>query len=278
MGQQRAISVSDDGNEIGRLTDKLARLAAAAEPMSGDARVLRGDSPRALLAAILREVDETILARTLEIRTPEGGGLSIDVYSRRVLRVNAPVPPGAPEGIEGLSLADAGPEIVGDLLSLLQAFIAESSEAHVNSRPVQTEVEATEYGLAASSLAAMWEMELCAAEAEGAETRIRAFFNACEEQDFCAILYKGRDAMGTAGRGEPLEQLHSFGETALSAMRKNARLIKGPNDLPRFVTLGSGVAGDSSAMMASEGDHLVLVAVPADRLGTVTALWRKTFL
>lgn len=70
----------------------MARLRALQAPATfapGALRVIGGPGMASPLAALLREINETLLGRSLVFSTEAGASLSLDVAGRRVLRVTA---------------------------------------------------------------------------------------------------------------------------------------------------------------------------------------------
>jgi hypothetical protein len=61
-------------SDFARLEEKLAKLRQR-ERTVGEGRKLRGVGPDALLAAIVTEIDETILPRRLSFETPAGSSI-----------------------------------------------------------------------------------------------------------------------------------------------------------------------------------------------------------
>lgn len=278
MGQERAIHVADNDSETRRLAAKLAKLASATEVVSPKGRPLRADSPSSLVAALLTEIDETILARTLEFTSASGAVLSVDVFSRRLLRVNAPVPRGAPKGFEGQVLTDADPRKIGGLLRVFKAFADKDHVAYVKSRPVSKPVEASDYGLAAMILGGLWEMPLQGGTPTTAKARMQAFYDGCEGKAEGWILLKDAAPVVAAGDDGALDRLGAYAEAALEPLVAAKAVARTPAANPAFVLLGTDGPDGLSVMLATEEDHAVLAVIPAAKLDEMSALWRGIFV
>lgn len=87
-------------SDFSRLQEVLAKLSQR-ERASGERRRLKGDSPEALLAALVKEIDETILPRRLVFGTETGLKFHLAVANRRVQALLSPV-----SQIEKLDLSD----------------------------------------------------------------------------------------------------------------------------------------------------------------------------
>ncbi|MBT8408911.1 MAG: hypothetical protein KJN93_04740 [Alphaproteobacteria bacterium] len=268
--------MSDDDGEQSRLTDKLAKLAAAAEIVSPEGRALRADNPRSLLAAVLAEIDETMLARTLRFRTGSGTELSVDVFSRRLLRINPPAPTGSPKGFEKQALTDADTPRIHDLFRLFKAFSGSDRVAYVSSGPVDNPIDASEYGIAATTLADLWKLPLAKSGIGTPQTRIQRFCEECGEMGAAWIRLDGEQPVDTGGTESALAQLGAYAETALRDIREASDIIRAPAEGPRFVLLGQ--TGGLSVALAGEDGHSVLVLADALQIEAVAAAWRGIFI
>ena len=103
-------------SDFARLKAKLAKLAQR-ERTAGEARRLKGGNAGELIAALVTEIDETILPRRLTL-TSEGRALHLAVANRRLQAMLSPAP-----DVEGaLDLADKiywGDEVPSEVLGRL---------------------------------------------------------------------------------------------------------------------------------------------------------------
>ncbi|WP_068114858.1 hypothetical protein [Tropicimonas marinistellae] len=144
------------------LQHKIERLAAAGAS-SAAGRQLRAFGGRTLLASVLQEIDETVLARTLRLANAEGRELLLDVHNRRVLRVRAP----SARQFCGRALSTIwqpedtrDPETISFLRDLLDGFIAESDALQVWEETQTAEQPEDGFGISAKKLADAWEVVL----------------------------------------------------------------------------------------------------------------------
>jgi hypothetical protein len=122
-------------SEDRRLRDKLAKLAA--EEAAGGPRRLSAAPGSDLTRAILEEIDETILARTITFRSDGGAVLALEVANRRLL-----------------GLAEASPDAVApaDRARLLAPLPADDDEALAAVAHVLRHFAEGQPGLAVSSV------------------------------------------------------------------------------------------------------------------------------
>lgn len=137
---------------------RLHGLQTMAHLAPGGARVLAGMSEANQLAAVLREINETVLARALIFESSGGSSLSLDVAGRRILRVTAA------SGLQDVETCLAAPtledEQKDDLIKLLQAVAAPRHELRVTSGPMEREIDGVSVGLPVALLADLCLVEL----------------------------------------------------------------------------------------------------------------------
>jgi hypothetical protein len=139
----------------------VARLKALQEPAQvapGGARMIAGLQEASQLTALLRELNETILARSLRFESSGGTSLTLDVAGRRVLRLTE---------VNGIGGADAclaahalEDEHKDDLTRILQAVAAPRQELRVTSGPMERETDGMSVGLPVALVADLLLVEL----------------------------------------------------------------------------------------------------------------------
>jgi hypothetical protein len=139
----------------------VARLKALQDPShiaAGGGRVIADLHDPSPVAALLREVNETILARSLRFESAGGSSLTLDVAGRRVLRLTEAT------GVTGAESCLAAPaledEHKDDLIRLMQAVAAPRHELRVSSRPMEREVDGMSVGLPVALVADLLLIEL----------------------------------------------------------------------------------------------------------------------
>ena len=139
----------------------MARLTALQTPARlapGGARVVAEIGHRNPLAAILREVNETILTRSLTFESGSGSSLTLEVAGRRVLRLTGAT------GLAGAEPCLAAPVLEDDhkdaLIKLLQALAVPRSEVRVISAPPARGADGVSVGLPVALLADLCLIEL----------------------------------------------------------------------------------------------------------------------
>jgi hypothetical protein len=133
------------------ILSRLQSLQTPARVAPGGARIIATASDPNPLAALLREVNETMLGRALTFESRIGTNLTLEVSGRRVLRVTAA------NGLDGAESCLSVPALEDaqkdDLIKLLQAFAATHQELRVTATPVSREREGVSVGLPVALLA-----------------------------------------------------------------------------------------------------------------------------
>lgn len=151
----------------------LARLTALSTPAQlapGGARVIADIGHPNPMAALLREVNETILGRSLRVESSGGSSLTLDIAGRRVLRLSdATGVSGAERCLAAETLED---EHKDELILVMQAVAARRHELRVTSLPLTGGGDGVSVGLPVALLADLLLIDLnetASAEAEPVE-------------------------------------------------------------------------------------------------------------
>lgn len=139
----------------------VARLKALQDPSHiapGGGRVIAGLHDASPLTALLREANETIMARSLRFESGNGTSVTLDVAGRRFLRL------AEAQGVGGAEACIAAPaledDLKDDLIKVLQAVAAPRSELRVTSLPMTRETEGMSVGLPVALVADLLLIEL----------------------------------------------------------------------------------------------------------------------
>jgi hypothetical protein len=103
------------------------------------------------LAALLCEINETVLGRTLTFESGAGSSLSLEVSGRRVLRLTAAT--ALPEAEDLLEIEALDDEHKDRLIKVVQAAAAPGHELHVRALPMTRDVDGVSVGLPVALLA-----------------------------------------------------------------------------------------------------------------------------
>lgn len=251
-----------------RLRDKLAKLAAEAETVEDGRRRL---SPGAagLLAAMLAEIDETVLGRRITFETDGGRRLSVEVANRRLLRMSeAPDENAGPEGL----LGPLGPDTDGILPAVVAAMrrLGEGQDSLlVATVPLDAASKPDVLGRSVAALARATGIDLYSdtapAEASGG-------FSASVSG--LAVAVRRFAPSPSAPTGAQAGRLEALDEDGLRQILGQI----GPKGARagRFILLSGDAVSDALFVGCETEDATVAALVPATRSGEVIALWRAT--
>lgn len=253
-------------SDFARLEALLAELAAR-ERTPGEGRRLKGP----LLAALVREIDETILPRRLSLETP-AGPLHLAVANRRLQALLTPVPDieGA-EALGGTPLPDAEDPHVPALKTLLERAFGDAEALALSARRLD-QTFGSDIGVPAMQLGRAWGVSETGPKAAlPPEEMMDAFLAALEGGPVAWLRIKGEAVTGQSG---PEARTAALGEQA-------AVFLDGY--FAKFETLfdigakacGTLIAGAGEAMVFVEiGEESAFLAGPEAEMLQVAARWQ----
>jgi hypothetical protein len=251
-------------SEDKRLRDKLAKLAD--EEAGAGERRLSGD----LVEAMLEEIDEAILGRTLTFRGEDGAVLALQAANRRLLCVTA-----VPEGLaveRAMVLAPLGPEDEAALAAVagaLKAFAAGRREVVVTALPFDQPLDPGMRGRSAAAVAKVLGITLYDRPAPVAMPDPAQGFDAGFARLALAVAaVSGEDPSPATGPdADAVGRLSRFGTDGIAAILREV-------EAGSFVVL----AGGTQAVFAGRkpNGRAVVALLPAERAQAAVALWRAT--
>jgi hypothetical protein len=275
---------------------RLQALQAVSHRAPGGARVIATITGTSPLAALLREVNETVLPRSLIFESSVGSSLTLEVAGRRVLRVAAVTGlVGAEKCIEAPTLED---EHKDDLIKLFQGVAAPRHELRVMTAPVLREVDGVSVGLPVALLADLCLIELNEVEPAEQEpeelepevpaTDMRPAADDLPELDFLGRLARdigpamvswlisgGTDDGLTEGPEEMLDHLRGFLEDEIEALTRQLDMVSMVPAGPVCLVLGASLVEGHSILCARAGDAMLLGVIEGDGTQTLLRAWNS---
>ncbi|WP_394180582.1 hypothetical protein [Yoonia maritima] len=251
------------------IANKLAALLADNEVYVGGSRIIsQGGSPTPL-AAVLNEVDATVLERTL-VFSIDDVNVSMIVAGRRLrglVEVSGNVPEAA--NVIGKVLSRDEPETLqaaGDLMLLL---CASANRVTVRSLPVQPLGTSSEAGISAGGLAKLWHIDLDAKPVALIERFLTANSN-----DMTAYVYVSNgDVAKTVGDVGMLEALWS---TQVAEFRKRHRAVQPKQEGARLFCLNEPLGEGTTVAVAIDGNDVGLFSYKPSQMPKIVAAWTAT--
>lgn len=242
------------------LRAKLARLAA--ETPGARHRRLEGPDAEALIAAIVAEIDLTVLGRTLDFENARGEVLALDAAGRRLLRLRG-LPPGpgaaAAADLMGRPLSGADAPALADLRALLAAFAGDGGALTLRVGRLTAPPDGAEIGCHARTLAEIWSRP-GAAPAVPHGAGIAGFVEACAARAPAWLVTEGGTVSAQSPPSPARDRLLRLARS--DAPARGSCVVTGVPGAP--VLLFRGVLGDQH----------VLLSYPAAGLQELLSYWR----
>jgi len=252
-------------SDLTALAQKIAALAANDAVYEGGARVISAAGEPAPLVAILSEIDETILERTLEINA-DGKTLRLVAAGRRLRGIAAVDAPGA-EAVIGQSLSREEPEVLQGVFDVLSNACGDVQHLRVRPLPAEPFGKGGERGVSAKGLAEIWGVDIDTAPAPPFERFLKIANGAAS-----SLIY--------LNAGEVIDQkgdadaLHVILDTQLAAFQAQQAKLSAVGDGPQLVSLENALADGSSATLVVSGEQIVLIAHDAGAIGPLHRAWK----
>ena len=265
------------------IRSRLQVLQAASRFAPGGRRMIAAAEGGNPLAALLREVNETILGRSLQFEADGKASLTMDVAGRRILRVTDA------SGVEGAEsclgvkvLSEANRD---DLAGLLVAFAGGKTALSVLAKPPERGGEGMSVGLPVALLADVLGVDLnqtaeddrAKAEAAPPPTEQLGFVSTIVaemgEGLLAWLVQAGTADPQSGGLDEMVQHLQGFLDDEYEALAKQLDQVALSPDDPVCTVLGTSLlAGHSILCVRAEGEVLLGV-VAGDAAGTVLRAW-----
>lgn len=256
-------------SELTALTDKLAALAAEDEVYVAGARVITQDSGEVAMAAVLREVDSTVLERTL-VFTIGKVDVSAIVAGRRLRGIFAVAEDIAgAEQVVGQVLSREESETVQAAGTLIRALCTDANRVTVRSKPMEPFGTSADAGISAGDLADIWDVDLDATPAPPVVRFMTA--NATSLQAYL-YLTDGKTVAEAAGDTAPLQAIW---DDQVIAFRKRQKELSGKVSAGPHLTCLEGAFGPGTAVaIAMSGDEVCICTFAPDQMGALAVSWR----
>jgi hypothetical protein len=275
----------------------IARLRALQTPATIDAggsRVIADAGTSNPLAALLREVNETILGRALRFEGSGGTSLTLETSGRRVLRVTeARGLPGAEACLATEVLEDENKD---DLIKLMQALALPRHELRVTISARGVAGEGVSVGLPVALLADLLLVDLnTATDSESIEpaptpeplrledavlpdaptqvARNLGRFVQSLGPTLMAWVIRGEADGLTDGPEEMVTHLQGFLDDEVEALQRQLDLVSGRPGSPACMMLGTTLTEGNGVLCARSGEAILLALFEGSPSNTLIRAW-----
>lgn len=257
--------------DVRRLKDKINKLAAPPSP-APEGRVILLGSHGTPLAAILREVDETVLPRRLIFRRGEGT-LTVAAGNRRLISVDTAEGPGAGEAADilGVTLTQPDVAMLGQLRLALTASLPGNDPIVVTITPPTDNKVDFAAGTTAFALASAWGVDISSPEATEDERpeALDTFLGMAPSTARAWLRITSGEIADGGGDAAVLARLRDFAGSA-----DLADLDMSPDgETRRFVAIGRAPGDGDCLLFVSDKLETALLMLPSEALDAAKASW-----
>jgi hypothetical protein len=260
--------------EHSRLTSAVARLGAAPERRQGRGRELAAADPQNLIELVLAEIDETILARELQLRNGRGEEIRLEVSGRRLLRIAGVAPKELAKSCAasiGEPIDDANGAAAHAFAKVLGIMATGSPSFTVVSRKLPRRPGPAETGCSPEALLASWKR----AEAQPRRTRPVAIPDfLARSAPYASAFIRLENGKVVQQEGEPqlLRRLADLPRTEAPGRGRSA-----PGQCTEdfvLLTTATEVTDEADAILyARDASQAVLILFPARFSAVMVDLW-----
>lgn len=255
-------------SDLNALADKISALAAQDVVVEAEGRALDIEDGASSVAAILREVNDTVLERTL-VFTCDTATIHAVAAGRR-LRGILRVAPEADAAIIGKILSREEPEGVQSAFELLESLCHDTAKMTVKVLPAEPFGKGGERGISANGLAELWGITT---EQEPKPPMDQ--FLSVNAASFKSLLHvrKG-EIMSTSG---DFAKLQDIWNTQVQAFREaHSKIAKGEAGA-QLICLDSAFDDGTSAAMALFEKDVAIIAYQSEHFGNMQSSWQRIF-
>lgn len=263
--------------DVRRLKSKIARLANASGGHDAEGRPILSGEGTDGLTAVLREVDETILPRSLTLSSARGT-IVMTAGNRRLIAIETVAGDALAEvaSIAGLSLTRPDVADLGRLRDALVAAFDKTPDVRVKSAPIPGGTMTFADGTTAAALASAWGIELLGDDGDPAIERepLDMFLASMPNIPRAWLQLEGGKPKAEGGSANLVSRLKNFADSADMADLDMMATPEGS----RFVAIGRAPDDGDSLLFVSKDTASALLLLPSDQLETAKSAWRAALV
>lgn len=264
-------------SDFARLEDKLAKLRQS-ERIAGEGRRLRGASPEALLAAVLTEIDETILPRRLSFSVENGETVHLAVANRRLQALVSPAPASAANVTVDLTdrpLPDADDPGVAAVKEVLLAVFASAAPVAIQSSRPSGSGFASDIGVPSNILARVWSVAEVKVEEVSPGELLSRFLSDLGDDAMAWLRIEGEEVTDQGGDTALAEQLGEHAAVFLDGYFGRFETLFPEEAGPCATVIGPLDGTGAAAFFVDIGEVSAFIAARADRAVALAGTWQR---
>ena len=257
-------------SDLTALAQKLASLHSSEDVFENGARVIAQGGVPSGMAALVRAIDDTVLERQLEIMTGTHI-VTLVAAGRRLRGISAVVPPkGKSARLVGEPLSRDDKKSLAAAGELLTDLLSPAPRLTLRSLPAESFGRSGDRGVAASTLAELWDIDMDEAPLPPIER-----FLASNAPSLKAHIHsRGGEIVSSDGDAAALQ---SVMDNQLEAFLESRSRLPGNAEGPQFFSLEGAISGDGALALAQAEDEIVLLVYDPAALGQIHASWQAVF-
>lgn len=264
-------------SDFARLESILAKLRQR-ERVAGEGRRLRGATPEALLAAVVTEIDETILPRRLSFAVEGGATVHLAVANRRLQALLSPVPDlkrGNGAALADRALSDPDAADVGGVRDvLLTVFEKVASVAITAARPTGGGY-ASDVGIPANILARAWAVDAAEADAPSPEATLSRFLSDIKDDAVAWLRIEGENVTGQGGEAAAVDALGEQAAMFLDGYFGKFEALYPAGGMASATFVGPMSDTGTAALFVEIGEISAFVAARASKGPELIRKWQR---
>ena len=241
---------------------KLTALAAENPTFRDGARVISEHGKPPPLVALLAEIDNTVLERTLVFRV-DNAVLRVAAAGRRLRSVIDIT--GAPDNaLAGQMLSQDNPDMVNGICAFLAQLCKNAAQVTVQIMPATPIGSPSQAGISVKTLEA---------PADPATNALPDFLTPVADAVTANVQIVDGDITATSGQTAALEQIW---RDQFDAFHNRQKAIFPQPDAPMLVCLDHALGQDKPAAIASIGNQVSVFAYDPARIGDIMTAWHSS--
>ena len=253
--------------DLTAISNKIAALLAEDTVFAdGGARVLNHDGSPTPLTAILNEIDNTVLERTL-IFELAGVSIAAVVAGRRfrgIVEINGDAP-GA-DAIVGQAISTEDPDTLQAVGALLTGLSEVAGTVTVRHEPVRPIGGSGDAGVSANRLADLWVTDADA----GPAPPIERFLSANSSRITGSVYVSDGAVIKSEGESAPLETIW---DEQIPEFRARQAKLKSAQDGPMLTCLEGAIGGGAGAALAVFDEEACLFSFESEAIPNIITSW-----
>ena len=258
-------------DDFSRLEAKLAKLRQRAK-VAGEHRIIRGD-PGRLLAAIVTEIDETILPREIRFAS-DAASFSIAVANRRLQALMSVVPvQDATVGLIGKAITDVEDAALAEVRNVLAVMLSKGSDWRIASQRQAGGGFPSDVGVPSGPLARAWEVAAVGESRANPDAALEDFLSALDASASAWLLNKGEEVKKQSGSEAVVAELGNQAAVFLDGYFSKKDLLFQGEAGPSGLVFAGGAGGQAVLFLDCESS-MAFVLSSAQDVATLAQDWQ----